>query len=110
MPYASVDDLAGALNITATAENTQNLEACLNAAAVEIDHHLDVAALGAIVELDPGLLARVNLNRAVEWYKSPDAYNGTVGYLEVGTLPPKLSGFERHAETLLPYRASWGIA
>jgi len=41
--YATVDELAAALRVRVTPENTATLQACLDAAAVEIDHDIDAA-------------------------------------------------------------------
>ena len=41
MAYATVDELARALRIRVTPENTEGLQACLDAAAVEIEHDVD---------------------------------------------------------------------
>ena len=41
MAYATVDELAAALRITVTAGNTAQLQSCLDAAAIEIDHAMD---------------------------------------------------------------------
>jgi hypothetical protein len=109
MPYATVADLAVALNIAVTPANQTVLYDCLDAAATEIDHHL---RLEGIIDADmpPSLIKRTNINRAVEWYKAPDTFNGGVGYVEVGQLQAPQSGFERHAAVLLPFKTSWGIA
>jgi len=40
MAYATVDELAAALRIRVTAENTDSLQTCLDAAAMEIDHDI----------------------------------------------------------------------
>lgn len=108
MSYATPAELAGALNIMVTEANESALDACLDAAATEIDHHL--AADTYVFDVDPGLLNRVNINRAIEWWKAPDAYNGNVGIEETGVLVTPASGFDRHAALLLPYKASWGLA
>jgi hypothetical protein len=42
--YATVDELAAALRVRLTAENTPGLQACLDAAALEINHELDLPA------------------------------------------------------------------
>lgn len=105
MAYATPEQLAEALEIRATAGNTALLQACLDAAATEIDHFLEG------YEWPPaGLIERTNVNRAVEWFKAPAAYNGGVGYTDTGALPSPASGFERHAAALLPYKVDWGIA
>lgn len=42
MAYATVDELAAALRIRVNPDNTDALQACLDAAAAEIDHDIDV--------------------------------------------------------------------
>lgn len=107
MAYATVEQLAEALEIRATPENNQLLNDCLDAAATEIDHFLEG---WEVVNPAQGLLVRTNVNRAVEWFKAPATYNGGVGYTDTGVLPAPGSGFERHAAALLPYKADWGVA
>jgi hypothetical protein len=105
MAYATAEQLAEALEIRATTENAGLLDGCLEAAATEIDHFFE----GASVPSD-ALVERVNVNRAVEWFKAPAAYNGGVGFTDTGVLAAPGSGFERHAAALLPYKTSWGVA
>jgi hypothetical protein len=105
--YASIEQLAAALEIRPTTENSQLLRDCLDAAATEIDHFLEGVN---IVNPAQGAIARTNINRAVEWFKAPATYNGGVGYTETGILPSPTSGFERHASALLPYKRNWGVA
>ena len=95
MSYATVDELAAALEIRVTDENTDVLQACLDAATPEIDHILD--GTDRRTRDDGQLVARVNINRAVEWCKAPATYNGGVGNTDAGTLVAPTSGFERHA-------------
>ena len=106
MAYAAPQDLADALEIRLTAENTEVLADCLEAAAAEIDHCLEGTE---ITWPAPAIVARTNVNRAVEWYKAPAAYNGGVGFGDTGTLEAP-SGFERHAAALLPLVTTWGVA
>ena len=62
MAYATPDQLAVALDIRVTPANTDLLEACLEAAAAEIDHTLDridplpdpAPELGRADEREPG--------------------------------------------------------
>lgn len=99
MSYATVEDLAAALEIRVTPENTPQLQACLDAAAAEIDRIL----VDTDTDFDPTdnpLVARVNINRAVEWWKAPATYNGGVGTLDAGNLVAPTSGFGRHAAVL----------
>lgn len=107
MAYATPEQLAEALEIRVTTENRRLLVDCLAAAAEEIDHELD-----GVPAVDPpqGLLVRTNVNRAVEWFKAPAAYNGGIGFEATGALGAPASGFERHAAALLPYKQSWGVA
>jgi hypothetical protein len=107
--YATVDDLAAALRIRVTPENTPALQACLDAAAVEINHDVDRAADDPIAADDP-LAGRVNLVRAVEWWKSNDAAFGVIGFDQTGALTAPRDGFNRHAYALTPLKRQWGIA
>ena len=107
MAYATPQDLADALEIRLTPENEKALADCLDAAAAEIDHCL--YGTDAIWPAE-GIVVRTNINRAVEWYKAPAAYNGGVGYGDIGVLDAPASGFERHAAALLPLQTSWGVA
>ena len=107
MAYATPQDLADALEIRLTPENTGVLNDCLEAAAAEIDHCLEGTDM---ITPAPAIVARTNVNRAVEWYKAPAAYNGgrRVRRHRHPRQPP--SGFERHAAALLPLQTSWGVA
>jgi hypothetical protein len=107
MAYATTEQLAEALEIRATAENSQLLRDCLDAATVEIDHFLEGAP---IINPPMGLITRTCVNRAVEWFKAPASYNGGVGFSDIGVLATPASGFERHAAVLLPYKTQWGVA
>ena len=64
MAYATPDQLAAALGITATPANTELLQGCLEAAAAEIDHTLD--RVDPLEDPPPDLVVRTNINRAVE--------------------------------------------
>lgn len=52
MAYATVDELARALRIAVTTENTPGLQACLDAAAREIDHDIDLGEAVVIPSAD----------------------------------------------------------
>ena len=106
-PYATVEQLAEALETRVTPENSALLRACLEAAAVEIDHFLEATE---IYEPADALIVRTNVNRAVEWFKAPQTYNGGVGFTDTGVLTSPASGFERHSAALLPYKTGWGVA
>ena len=105
MAYATIAELAAALRITVTAANQDGLQACLDAAAIEIDHSVD-----ALDGADPDdLLNRVNVLRAVEWFKANDAVAG-LGFEQIGTLQAPRGTFARHAATLIPLKEQWGVA
>ena len=94
MAYATVDELAAALRVRVTVDNTATLQACLDAAAVEIDHEIDApdAEWGAddwqfstlTANADPGpgrvRLNDANENQATFMYLDPLAANGTDYY------------------------------
>jgi len=105
--YATVDELAAALRITVTAANQAGLQACLDAAAIEIDDAVD--RLEPIPPENP-LANRVNLIRGVEWWKSNDAAFGIVGFTDTGALRAPKDPFIRHAAALLPLREQFGVA
>jgi hypothetical protein len=105
--YATTEQLAEALEIRATAENSHLLRDCLDAATTEIDHFLEGQP---ILNPPTGIITRTCVNRAVEWFKAPATYNGGVGFTDTGVLAAPSSGFERHAAALLPYKANWGVA
>ena len=107
MAYATVAELAQALRVIAGPGNTPVLQACLDAAAEEIDHAVD--RLEPIPEGD-ALANRVNVLRAVEWFKANDAAFGVIGYAETGALQAPRDGFARHVYALTPLRQKWGVA
>src|SRR5262245_20944902 len=107
MSYATVDELLAAVGKPVTAENTVRAQACLDAAAQEIDDAVD--------RVDPvpdgdALANRVNLLRGVEWWKANDAAWGVIGFDEIGALRLPKSTFARHAVTLTPLKQQWGVA
>jgi glyoxylate carboligase len=109
MAYAEPADLATALGDDRLATTAAELlQACLDAAAAEIDHELD--RVDPLPVPAPALAVRTNVNRAVEWFKAPDTYNGGVGFDQTGVLPAPVSGFERHAAALTPLKQRWGVA
>jgi len=104
--YATVAELAAALRIQVTPANQDGLQACLDAAAIEIDDALD-----RVDPLDPAdaLVNRVNLLRGVEWFKANDAAFGVIGVSDTGTLQAPRNTFSRHAIALLPRKQQWGV-
>jgi hypothetical protein len=115
LAYCTVDELASALRVRVTAENTPGLQACVDAAAVEIDHDVDWRPVVEPLIVEPDqppnpLLNRVNILRGVEWHKANDAAFGVIGFDETGALQAPRDGFNRHAYTLAPVKQRWGVA
>jgi len=116
MAYATTDELAAALRVSANDVNQPRLQACLDAAAAEIDHEVDWFDPTEQEHYPAGdprlaLLGRVNLLRGVEWWKANDAAFGVIGYNDVsGALQAPRDGFARHAAALLPCKQLWGVA
>jgi hypothetical protein len=105
--YATIAELAEALRIRVTPDNTALLQACVDAPAAEIDAWLDrTDPLPAPV---PALVVRVNVNRGVEWFKASDAAFGVIGFNDIGALRAPKDGFARHAVTLMAYKQQWGV-
>lgn len=109
MAYATPDELAQALRVRITPENTDLLDACLEAAANEIDGFLDL--IDPLPVPPPADVARCNVNRAVEWYKAADAAGGGMGFEQTGVLPATAGdGFARHGTTIRRWRQQWGVS
>jgi len=110
MPYATAAELAAALRVRVTAENQDLLDACLSAAAEEVDSYLDRGST-PLPDPVPASVSRCNVNRAVEWFKASDLFNGSVGTDQTGVLtPPPGDGFARHGLSIRPFQLRWGIA
>src|SRR5262245_44029880 len=110
MAYASLDQLAAALRVTVTPKNQDALQRALDAASDEIDKELDRPATDPLPDPAPALVVQVNVDRGVEHFKASDAAWGGVGYADVGILRVPADGFARHAATLTPYKAQYGVA
>lgn len=108
MAYATPEQLATAMHMTATPLNTAQLESCLEAAATEIDQVCD--RVEPMPEPAPDLVVQVNIARGVEWMKAADAAFGGVGYADIGILKTPPDGMMRHMVTLLPFKQQWGLA
>ena len=109
--YATVDELGKALRVTVTPANTEQLQACLDAAAVEIDDAIDAIDPAQPLPADQLPLAnRVNVLRGVEWFKSNDAAFGVIGFADTGALQTPRNTFARHAAELQPLKQRYGIA
>lgn len=109
MAYCTIDELAASIGRRVTAENTAALQACVDAAAQEIDAECDRLEASPIPAGDP-LANRVNLARATEWWKANDALFGVIGFDQTGSLQVPRDGFNRYAFTLTPLKQQWGIA
>lgn len=107
MAYATVPELLAALGKSTSPENDTRAQACLDAAAIEIDHAVDRTAA---IPAGNALANRVNLLRAVEWWKSNEAAFGVIGFDQTGALQAPRDGFARHERTLIPLREKFGVA
>ena len=107
VPYATVEQLARALRVTLTPVNQPDLQACLDAAAQEIDHFVDRTEP---IPLGDALAERVNILRGVEWFKSNDAAFGVIGFAETGALQAPRDSFARHGRELIPLKEQFGLA
>lgn len=111
MAYATVDQLAAAMRLTVSVKNQEWLQACLDAAASEIDHRCGRRPDDPLPTDPPDPLAQqVNVARGVEWYKANDATFGGVGFADIGILRVPTDGFARFAHALLPLTQTWGVA
>lgn len=109
MAYATPDQLAEALRDKRLVTTAPELLArCLGAAAEEIDADLD--RIDPLPDPPPAMVIGVNVNRAVEWFKAADAFNGGIGTEQTGVLPAPESGFNRYSLTLRPLKQRWGVA
>ena len=106
MAYATVEELAAALRIAVTPANTATLQACLEAAAFEIEDAVD--APGPLPDGD-ALVNRVNILRGVEWFKANDAAFGVLGVSDTGTMQAPRNTMRRHAIALLPHKHQFGV-
>jgi glyoxylate carboligase len=108
MAYADADQLAAALRTRVTAENQQLLDDCLAAAAEEIDFDLD--RTDPLPVPTPLMVVRVNVNRAVEWFKAADVNAGSIGTEQTGVMTAPDEGFGKWSLTLRPFKQQWGVA
>jgi hypothetical protein len=106
--YATVDELAAALRIAVTPANTATLQACLEAAATEIDDAVDATPDAPLPDGD-ALVNRVNILRGVEWFKANDAAFGVLGVSDTGTMQAPRNTMRRHAIALLPHKHRFGV-
>lgn len=106
--YATTEDLADVLKIRSpTGEQEVRLQRCLDAAALEIDKELGLAA--PYTE-PPALVVEVNIERAVEHWQQGQQPFGIVGMGDTGAAYIARDSWDRHAHKLAPLKVSWGIA
>jgi hypothetical protein len=108
--WATPAELAAALRIAVTDANGAALAACCDAAAIEIVDAIDAADLADLPGPTDALCGRVNLLRAVEWWKANDAAFGLIGMGDTGALRVPRDAFARHASMLLPHKRRFGVA
>jgi hypothetical protein len=108
--YTTVQELAEFVRQpTWATTRTADLQACLDAATIEVDHAIDRPAEAPLPITDP-LAGRVCLVRAAEWLKQNDVMFGVVGFAETGALQAPRDSFARHARELVPLKLRWGLA
>jgi hypothetical protein len=108
--YADVEELARILQLASpTPAQLVAMQRVLDASATEIDAYL--ARTEPLVEPYPPLVVEVNLERAVDHWKSEQSPFGIVAL--GGEAPPSYSGrnsWRRHAAALLPLKEAFGVA
>jgi hypothetical protein len=109
--YASASELARILKIrTPTAEQETAMERVLHAAAGEINSEIDLADDDALAGWQLALAAQVNLERAAELWKLQEVQFGIVLGSEFGATHIARNTWDKHAYTLAPLKAQWGLA
>lgn len=104
MAYATVDELAYELNIKVIPANQAKLQACLDAAAIELD-----AAMDRVDPIDPTnpLANRANVLRGAQWFKAQDAAFGSIGSAGTGGLRTPAGALS--PELVLPNKQLFGV-
>lgn len=92
-----------------TAANTDKLTACVEAAAAEIDDTIDLGPDDPPTDPAHPIANRVNIVRAVEWWKAADAAFGVLGSTDMGVTRAPKEPFDRHRLALVPLKARWGL-
>lgn len=110
MSYASLEDLAQAVRVQVTDKNREQLQRCVDAASIEIDHWLGANLLDPDSAAGSPLAAEVCIARGTEYWKASDAIFGVLGFDGAGVLTAPRDGFSRHAATLMPLVQTFGIA
>ena len=108
--YATVDQLAAALRIRVTPENTASLQAKLDAAAIDCDQFMDRPADDPLPVPPPAGVVEANILVAVDLWKGSDAAFGVIGFEQVGAVRVSPGATDRVANLLIPYKVQWGVA
>jgi hypothetical protein len=110
MAYCTVQQLATFVRQpTWATTRTADLQACIDAAATEMNHSVDRPAEEPLPTTDP-LAGQVNLARAAQWLKQNDTIGGVAGFDQTGTLYPPKDSFASFARALVPLKRRWGLA
>jgi hypothetical protein len=112
MAYASIAELQYHLNITAPTQlQLDGMQRCLDAAAEEIDWELGYTAESPAPSPPPPLVEAVNIDRAVEHWRSSFSPFGVVGVAaESEPIVAARDTWYRHARKLAPLKTSYGVA
>jgi hypothetical protein len=108
--YATVEQLAAALRIRVTAENTDSLQSKLDATAVEIDQYLDRPAEDPLPDPPPAGVVEANILMAVDGWKAADAAFGVIGFEQIGAIRVSPDQIARVEGLLVPYKVRWAVA
>jgi hypothetical protein len=108
--WTTPEALAAALRTAVTDTNRDALQACCDAAALEIVDAIDAPDPASLPAVDDPLCQRVNLLRSLEFWKSNDAIWGVAGFAETGVVRTPRDGFARHALVLMPHKQGFGVA
>ena len=106
--YATADELASALRVKVTPENSAALDYCVAAASVEIDQFCD-RLIDDPISVDDPLAHIVCLARGVEHWKANDAAFGALVFEQTGIVTAPADTFARHGRTLIPLKQRFGI-
>lgn len=107
--YATTSELAQILHVT-EAPNATALARVIAAASAEIDAELGRGAPYSANDVPP-LVAEVCLERAVEHWQQMKSPFGVIGLgVEAGPTLTATDSWNRHANKLMPYKATWGFA
>jgi hypothetical protein len=110
MSYATVDQLAAALRIRVTPENTDALQAKLDAAAVQCDQFMSRPVDDPLPEPAPAGVVEANVLVAVDLWKAADAAFGVLGFEQIGTVRVSPGSVTRVESLLVPYKIGWAVA